>query len=283
MTIQQQTIWPAPAKLNLFLHVTGRRDDGYHELQTIFQFIDLQDQIRIEITDSGEIRRPAGLEGVREEDDLVVHAAKALQKHTGTTSGAIINVDKQIPAGGGLGGGSSDAATILVALNGLWSTKLSENELAEIGLQLGADVPIFIYGKSAWAEGVGEELVPIDPPERTYLVVDPGISVSTADIFQAKELTRNTPKAKIAGFLRGSVADGGRNDCEPVVTARYPEVGEALKWLSKFGDARMTGTGSCLFVALNDHAEAERIRGQLPEKWSGFVVRGINRSPLSTV
>ncbi|MBC8520186.1 MAG: 4-(cytidine 5'-diphospho)-2-C-methyl-D-erythritol kinase [Gammaproteobacteria bacterium] len=282
METQQQTVWPAPAKLNLFLHVTGRRSDGYHELQTVFQFVDLQDQISIEVTDSGEIERPTGLEGVSAEDDLVVQAAKALQKQTDTSFGAIINVDKQIPAGGGLGGGSSDAATILVALNKLWSTGLSQAELSAIGLQLGADVPIFIYGKSAWAEGVGEELVTVEPPEYTYLLLDPGVSVSTADIFQAKELTRNTPKAKIAGFLRGSLANSGRNDCEPVVIARYPEIAEALKWLSQFGDARMTGTGGCLFVALSDHAEAERIRGQLPEKWSGFVVRGMNRSPLVT-
>lgn len=283
MATQQQTIWPAPAKLNLFLHVTGRRGDGYHELQTIFQFIDLQDRILIELTESGKIERPTGLDGVQEEDDLVVQAAKVLQKHTGTGLGAIINVDKQIPAGGGLGGGSSDAATILVALNKLWSTGLSQDELSGIGLQLGADVPIFIHGKSAWAEGVGEELVTVDPPEHDYLLVDPGVSVSTADIFQAKELTRNTPKAKIAGFLRGSLANSGRNDCEPVVIARYPEIAEALEWLSRFGDARMTGTGGCLFIALSNRAEAERIREQLPEKWSGFVVKGMNRSPLTTV
>ncbi len=270
------SLWLAPAKLNLFLHVTGHRDDGYHELQTIFQFIDLMDRIEIEVTEDGRIERPLGLAHVPEQDDLVVRAAKALQKQTGTRLGARIRVEKRIPEGGGLGGGSSDAATTLAALNQLWSTGLSRQQLAEIGLELGADVPVFIHGRAAWAEGVGERLEPVDPPEENYLLVAPGISVSTADIFQAKELTRNTPKAKIAGFL----PDGGRNDCEPVVVARHPEIGEALQWLSKFGDARMTGTGSCLFVALESRERAEEIKLQLPEKWKGFVVKGINRSPL---
>ncbi len=272
-----RSTWPAPAKLNLFLHVTDRREDGFHELQTIFQFIDLQDRIEIEVNGGGVIERPTGLEGILPDDDLVVRAAKMLQNHTDTKLGATIHVDKIIPVGGGLGGGSSDAATTLVALNSLWETGLSRQELADVGLALGADVPVFIYGRAAWAEGVGEILESVDPPEQCYLVVAPGVSVSTAEIFQAKELTRNTPKAKIAGFL----PIGGRNDCEPVVVARYPEVGEALQWLSRFGDARMTGTGSCLFVALDNCAEAEQIRDQLPERWSGFVVKGMNKSPLT--
>ncbi len=270
------TAWMAPAKLNLFLHVTGRRGDGYHELQTLFQFIDLMDQIEIEVTEGGAIERPVGLPHLSEQDDLVVKAATALQKHTGTQLGARIRVDKRIPEGGGLGGGSSDAATTLVALNQLWSTGLSRQQLAEIGLKLGADVPVFIHGRAAWAEGVGEKLEYVDPPEENYLLVAPGVSVSTAEIFQARELTRNTPKAKIAGFL----PDGGRNDCEPVVVARHPEIGEALRWLSQYGGARMTGTGSCLFVALESRERAEEILLQLPEKWIGFVVKGMNRSPL---
>ncbi len=269
-------IWPAPAKLNLFLHITGRRENGYHELQTIFQFIDLQDRLQFVVRGDGEITRSQGMVEVPPEQDLVVKAARLLQQQSGTVLGADISVEKVIPAGGGLGGGSSDAATTLVALNLLWKTGLDLEQLAALGVQLGADVPIFVRGVAAWAEGIGEELTPVDPPQPWYLVVAPEVAVSTAEIFQSKELTRNTPKAKI----RGSLPDGGRNDCEPVVVERHPEVGEVLQWLSRFGEARMTGTGSCIFAAFDCVEKAELAKAQLPEKWKGFVVKGINRSPL---
>ncbi len=268
--------WPAPAKLNLFLHITGRREDGYHELQTLFQFIDLIDWLSFTPNGAGEISRSQGMVGVAAEDDLVVRAARLLQRVTATSAGVDIAVEKQIPAGGGLGGGSSDAATTLVALNQIWGCGLSLRELAELGVALGADVPVFVRGTAAWAEGVGEQITEVSPPEPWYLVVAPEVAVSTAEIFRSKELTRNTPKAKI----RGSLPDGGRNDCESVVVKRYPEVGTALRWLSRFGDARMTGTGSCLFVALQSRAEAAAVWQQLPTQWQGFVVRGMNRSPL---
>lgn len=268
--------WPAPAKLNLFLHITGRREDGYHELQTIFQFIDLMDQLSFTLNEHGAITRSRGMEGVAEEEDLVVRAARLLQQKTDAHQGVDIAVEKSIPAGGGLGGGSSDAATTLVALNHLWKCGLSRQALAQLGVQLGADVPIFVHGTAAWAEGVGELITPVEPPEPCYLVVAPEVAVSTAEIFQSKELTRNTPKAKI----RGSLPDGGRNDCEPVVVKRYPEVGEALQWLSEFGDARMSGTGSCLFVAMESRGAAEAVQQQLPAQWRGFIVKGMNQSPL---
>ena len=276
VTYPEKTAWPAPAKLNLFLHITGQRADGYHELETLFQFIDLQDEIEIEVVEGGAIERPEGPEGVSEEDDLVVRAAHALQRETKSQLGATLWVNKKVPVGGGVGGGSSDAATTLVALNYLWGSGLEMRQLASIGLHLGADVPIFIAGHAAWAEGVGERLLRVAPPEPYYLLLEPGIHVSTAEIFQSNELTRNTPKAKI----RGSLPAWGRNDCESVVSARYPEVAEALRWLSQYGDARMTGTGSCLFLALENRARAEQIRSQLPDQWRGYVVKGMNESPL---
>ena len=268
--------WPAPAKLNLFLHITGRRENGYHELQTIFQFIDLMDWLTFTINDSGDITRSQGMADVPPEQDLVVRAARLLQKQCDCAQGVDIAVEKVIPAGGGVGGGSSDAATTLVALNQLWDCRLGRKALAELGVQLGADVPIFVHGTAAWAEGVGELITPVEPEEPWYLLVAPEVAVSTAEIFQSKELTRNTPKAKI----RGSLPDGGRNDCEPVVVKRYPEVGTALQWLSRYGEARMTGTGSCLFVAMESREAAEAAQQQLPQQWKGFVVKGMNRSPL---
>ena len=272
----ERSRWPAPAKINLFLHITGRRDDGYHELETLFQFIDLQDEIEIEITQDGKIDRPHGLAGVSAEEDLVVRAARALQQASATPCGASLWVHKRIPAGGGVGGGSSDAATTLVALNQLWGCGFSQQQLAEIGVQLGADVPIFIDGHASWAEGIGENLIHVTPPEHLYLLLAPGVHVSTAEIFQSKELTRNTPKAKI----RGSLPDEGRNDCESVVSANYPEVAESLLWLSKYGGARMTGPGSGLFLALEDVEQAKQIKERIPEKWKSFVVQGLNQSPL---
>jgi 4-diphosphocytidyl-2-C-methyl-D-erythritol kinase len=283
-----ETRWPAPAKLNLFLHVTGRRTDGYHELQTVFQLIDLCDTVAIRVTGDGRIERPAGPAGVDPEADLTVRAAKALQAATGCHAGASLRISKRIPLGGGLGGGSSDAATALVALNQLWRCGMSLEELAALGLPLGADVPVFVRGSSAWAEGVGERLVPLELPERWYVVLHPGVSVPTRDVFQSPELTRNSPVITIRAFCEAGSAPvsasvggfGTRNDCEPVVRARYPEVADALSWLGNFAPARLTGTGSCIFAAFGSAPEAERVAARVPDRWRAFVAPGLNVSPL---
>ena len=271
-----ETLWPAPAKLNLFLHVTGRRPDGYHDLQTLFQLIDLSDTIGIRLLEDGRIERVAGPEGVPAEADLAVRAALALKQASGARLGASLRIAKRVPMGGGLGGGSSDAATVLVALNELWQCGLDREALARIGLTLGSDVPVFVRGASAWAEGRGERLVPVELPERWYVVVHPGVSVPTAGIFQAPELTRNSPVITIRAFFES----GGRNDCEPVVRARYPQVAEALDWLARFAPARLTGTGSCIFAACTRAADAERIAARVPDRWRSFVARGLNVSPV---
>lgn len=268
--------WPAPAKLNLCLHIVGRRADGYHLLQTAFQFIDLVDELRFLRRPAGVIDRLGGLQDVPAEKDLVVRAARLLASHARTNAGVAIEVVKNIPAQAGLGGGSSDAATTLVALNRLWRTGLSVDELAQLGLQLGADVPVFVRGHAAWAEGVGEVLTPIDPPENSYLVLKPQAAVSTAEIFQAAELTRNSPVTTIRAFLAG----GGRNDCTSTVRGRYPEVAEALDWLGEFGSARLTGTGACVFAAISSPSILRAALERLPARWSGYVVRGLNESPL---
>lgn len=269
--------WPAPAKLNLFLHVTGRRADGYHELQSAFQFLDFGDSLWFELTSGTEIKLEGGLPDVPPAQDLIVRAARILADVAGSRMGVRIRVEKRLPAGGGLGGGSSDAATTLVALNTLWGLDLGTGELAELGLQLGADVPVFVRGKAAWAEGVGEELTPLSGlDEPWYLVVYPSVSVSTAEIFSDPELTRNAPPLKIPAFLSGA----GINALEPVVVRRYPEVGRALNWLSKHQPARMTGSGACVFARCTDRQQAEDILQQLPSPWTGFVARGCNRSPL---
>ena len=275
-----ETQWPAPAKLNLFLHVTGRRPDGYHELQTLFQLIDLRDTVAITVLEDGRIERPAGPAGVDPDSDLTVRAARALQTATGTRSGTSLRISKRIPMGGGLGGGSSDAATVLVALNHLWGCGLSIDELARLGLPLGADVPVFIRGSSAWAEGVGERLEPVELPERWYVVVHPGVSVPTRDVFQSPELTRNSPIITIRAALGPGAAEATRNDCEPVVRARFPEVADALSWLGNFAPARLTGTGSCIFAAFASATEAERVAARVPDRWRAFVARGLNVSPL---
>ena len=269
--------WPAPAKLNLMLHIVGRRADGYHELQTVFRLIDLCDRIEIAIRDDGVISRPRGPSGVAEADDLTVRAARALQTATGTGLGAEIAIKKSIPMGGGLGGGSSDAATTLVALNQMWQTGLSLAEIAAIGGTLGADIPVFVAGRSAWAEGVGERLTPLTLPAGVwYLVIFPGVSVPTAAVFQAAELTRNSPPTTMRGFLE----TGGRNDCEPVVRARFPAVGEALDWLGQHATARLTGTGSCVFAEFARAADAERLAARVPDSWRAYVARGLDSSPL---
>lgn len=270
-------VFSAPAKLNLMLHIVGRRADGYHELQTMYQLIDLRDRIEIEVRDDGRVIRPAGAPGVPESEDLVVRAARALQRAAGTGLGADLSVRKVIPMGGGLGGGSSDAATTLLALNRLWKIGFDSQQLAALGAKLGADVPIFVHGHSAWAEGVGDRLTPVEiPGECWYLVIYPGIHVPTADVFQVPELTRNSPATTMRGFLEM----GGRNDCEAVVRARFPAVAEALDWLARHAPARLTGTGSCVFAKFARAADAERVAARVPDSWRGYVARGLARSPV---
>jgi len=270
--------WPAPAKLNLFLHILGRRPDGYHELQTAFQFIDLCDEISFETRDHGRIVRVEGPAEVPEWDDLTVRAAQRLQKEQRTARplGVGIHVRKRIPIGSGLGGGSSDAATTLIALNALWGLGLSIDRLAALGLELGADVPVFVRGRAGWAEGVGDEITPLDLPELTYVVICPGCAVSTREIFQAPELTRNSAPITIRAFLESD----GRNDCEPVVRARYPQVGAALEWLGQYAPTRLTGTGACVFAAMGNLDRAQKLLNAVPSSWQGYLVQGHNRSPL---
>lgn len=268
--------WPAPAKLNLFLHVMGRRADGYHDIQTAYQLIDRCDSLVIEPRADGAIRRPEGPVEVPESADLCVHAALRLQSEAGTRQGADIRLQKRIPLQAGLGGGSSDAATTLVALNEIWGLRWELPRLAALGRELGADVPLFVLGRSAWGEGVGERLEPLPLPERHYAVIFPGVGVPTAAVFQAPELTRKTAKTTIRGFLQA----GGQNDCEPVVTGRYPEVARALAWLRSRGDAHLTGTGSCVFAGFADRGAAAASLSDLPAPWSGFVARGLDHSPL---
>ena len=266
--------WPAPAKLNLFLHVTGRRADGFHNLQTLFQLLDWGDDIGIQASGDGRIERVSGPTAIAAGDDLVVRAAQALQRATGTGWGARLRVRKRIPLGGGLGGGSSDAATVLRVLNHLWGTALSVSDLALIGLTVGSDVPLFVHGSSAWAEGRGEKLIPMRIPPAWYLIVHPRVAVATGSIFQAPELTRNSPLITIRALSPAQM----RNDCEPVVRARFPEVAAALDWLGP--DARLSGTGSCVFAAFDSAAHAERVAARVPDEWTSFVARGVNRSPL---
>ncbi|GAA6132817.1 4-(cytidine 5'-diphospho)-2-C-methyl-D-erythritol kinase [Halopseudomonas sabulinigri] len=267
---------PAPAKLNLFLHITGRRADGYHTLQTLFQFVDHGDTLHFSTRSDGQINLHSELAGVAAEDNLIVRAARLLQQAAGTQLGADIQLDKRLPMGGGLGGGSSDAATTLVGLNHLWQTGLNEDQLAEIGITLGADVPVFVRGKAAWAEGVGEQLTPVELDEPWYLVVIPTCSVSTAEIFSDQRLTRDTPPITLAAFRE----HGGRNDCLPVVAARYSEIRNTLILLNNYCEAKMTGTGSCLFGAFPNEREADKVRARLPATLRSFVAKGCNVSPL---
>ncbi len=276
----EQQPWPAPAKLNRFLHITGRRDDGMHELQTVFQFVDACDQLYFTPRDDAEIRHLNPLAGVAPEADLCVRAARRLQAETDCRRGVDIRIDKILPLGGGLGGGSSDCATTLVALNRLWAQDLSLHQLAAIGLELGADVPVFVHGRAAWAEGVGEQLQPIDIDEPWFLVIRPDCEVATGQVFAAADLTRNTPPTTIRDFLR--VPEHSRNDCEAVVRTLFAPVAEALDWLQQFAPARLTGTGACLFAPFPDRAAAAAVAAQLPDRWQGFVCRGLNESPLHT-
>jgi 4-diphosphocytidyl-2-C-methyl-D-erythritol kinase len=271
--------WPAPAKLNLMLHVTGRRPDGYHMLQTVFQFIDYCDWLDFRLTDDGVVRRVTDVPGVAADDDLTVRAARALQRVGGVRRGADIYINKRVPMAAGLGGGSSDAATTLAALNQLWGAGLDTAELARLGLALGADVPIFIHGHAAWAEGVGEAVTAVDLPEPWYVVLTPECPVSTRGVFTAPELTRNCPPITISDFLAGQ----GTNVCEAVVRGRYAPVVEALDDLSEYAPARLSGTGGSVFAAFTQEQEANAVLARLCPPWRGTVARGLNRSPLLDV
>lgn len=280
--IESSATWPAPAKLNLMLHITGRRADGYHELQTVFQFVDLCDELQFEITSDGQVSRSMGPASIRAEDDLVVRSAVALQQITATQLGTQISINKHIPVGAGLGGGSSDAATTLHALNRLWKLNLNIDQLAEIGLGLGADVPVFVRGFAAFAEGIGERLQAVSPAESWYLLITPDVHVSTAEIFSDPDLTRDCPAIKICG-LSTTAWD---NVCVPVVTRRYPEVDKALKLLGDFAEAKMSGTGATVFAQFDNRLDAERVLAQLrvnadwAENWKVYICRGRNQSPL---
>ncbi len=267
----------SPAKLNLFLHITGRRPDGYHTLQTAFQLLHWGDNMTFTANSSGDITLAIADLGIPNEHNLIIRAARLLQAACPRCSlGADITVDKHIPAGGGLGGGSSNAATTLLALNHLWERQLSSRALQDMGAQLGADVPVFVAGHSAWAEGIGEILSPLDLPDTWYLIIKPDCDVSTAKIFSQDQLTRGTSPIKLAAFFRGD----SRNDCQAIVRTLYAEVDNSLKWLDKFGEAKLTGTGACVFASFEAKEEAEAVKRQLPKKWVGFVARGINESPV---
>jgi len=271
------TPWPAPAKINLFLHVTGRRPDGYHLLQTLFQFVDYGDTLHITVRADGDIRRLSEMTGVAPEQDLVVRAARKLKQLTGCGLGADIAVEKRLPMGGGLGGGSSDAATVLVALNHLWGTAVPLDELARLGLGLGADVPVFVRGEAAWAEGVGEILTPCAVEEGPVLVITPDCNVETRVVFSDLELTRDTPPITMPAF---SLA-GTRNDCEAVTRRLYPEVGRVLDWLSPRACTRMSGTGASVYALFDDDGAADAVARQVPPEWRHFRARRVNRSPLA--
>ncbi|HIC8603305.1 4-(cytidine 5'-diphospho)-2-C-methyl-D-erythritol kinase [Citrobacter freundii] len=276
------THWPSPAKLNLFLYITGQRTDGYHSLQTLFQFLDYGDTIDIALRGDGEIRLLTPVEGVAHEDNLIVRAARLLMKVASESnrlpngSGADISIDKRLPMGGGLGGGSSNAATVLVALNHLWQCGLSIDELAALGLTLGADVPVFVRGHAAFAEGVGEILTPVEPEEKWYLVAHPGVSIPTPVIFNDPDLPRNTPKRSIKTLLKCEFG----NDCEVIARKRFRKVDAALSWLLEYAPSRLTGTGACVFAEFDTESRARQVLEQAPEWLKGFVAKGVNLSPL---
>ena len=277
-TIRQAPIrWPAPAKLNLFLHVNGRRPDGYHELQTLFIFLDYGDWLEFEpLPGTSLLTLSPTIPGVPDEQNLIIRAARLLQGRLPSPMGAHIRLEKVLPMGGGIGGGSSDAATTLVALNHLWQAGLSEDELAELGVQLGADVPVFVRGRAAFAEGVGEKLQPVEVPSAWYLVLKPDCHVATAAVFQDPELPRNTPRMTLHNLLEGV----WKNDCELLVKKRHPEVANALGWLLEYAPSRMTGTGACVFARFEDEMAARKVLARVPEGWDGFVAKGENISPL---
>ena len=272
--------FPSPAKLNLFLHVVGRRADGYHELETVFQFLALADNLSIKPTLNSNITLLTPIDGVNDDDNLIVKAAKLLKIKSQTTLGAEIKIDKILPMGGGLGGGSSNAATVLLALNFLWQTNFTFTQLAELGLQLGADVPIFIHGFAAFAQGVGEKLTAVHPDESIYLVSKPNCSISTQEVFTAKALPRNTQKLDIKAIDDSTYITGYHNDCQTLVINHYPEVAKLLAWLVEYAPSRMTGTGACIFSRFDSEAEAKRVQKLLPNSITSFVTKGMNTSPL---
>jgi len=276
---------PSPAKLNLFLHITGRRSDGYHELQTAFQLLDFGDSVELNTRSDNKIVLLESLEGVPDEDNIVIRAAKLLQKQQSdknTVLGADIKINKQIPMGGGLGGGSSNAASTLLGLNYLWKMGLSNDQLAEIGLSLGADVPVFIYGQNSFGEGIGERLQPLVLPKYWFTVIKPPVSVPTAEIFLHSQLTRDTVTIRIAAVFEHlqtpDLAKELRNDCENIVRSEYPEISEALDWLNGLGTARLTGTGACIFARFASLAEAEAVLAEMPASYTGFIAQGTDRS-----
>ena len=268
--------WPSPAKLNLFLHILGRYDNGYHQLQSLFQMLDHGDRLAFTIERNSTIKMSTPLSGVADDDNLIIKAARLLAEKTRCTLGATITLDKCLPMGGGIGGGSSNAATTLVALNHLWNTGLSEDELAALGLSLGADVPIFVRGLTAFAGGVGEDITPAPQPEMYYLVANPNVHVSTAEVFTAPELPRNTPAIQWQDYK----FEKTHNDCQQLVANRYPEVAKLLQWLVHYAPSRMTGTGACVFATFSDRAVAEQVQAEMPDNWQSFVAKGVNRSPL---
>ncbi|WP_459175640.1 4-(cytidine 5'-diphospho)-2-C-methyl-D-erythritol kinase [Ewingella americana] len=269
-------LWPSPAKLNLFLYITGQRPDGYHELQTLFQFVSYGDSLGFTPRSDGQIVLTTPVAGVANEDNLVVRAARLLQRHTQSTLGADIALTKRLPMGGGLGGGSSNAATVLIALNTLWNCGLTDEQLAALGVTLGADVPVFVMGHAAFAEGIGEILHPVTPAEKWYLVAHPGIHIPTPAIFGDPELIRNTPKRPINVLL----STAWTNDCQPIARKRFCEVEQLVSWLLEYAPSRMTGTGACVFAEFNSEHEAREVLRQIPAWVSGFVAKGVNVSPL---
>ncbi|UYG08790.1 4-(cytidine 5'-diphospho)-2-C-methyl-D-erythritol kinase [Halomonas sp. M4R1S46] len=276
---ESRLVLPAPAKLNRLLHITGRRADGYHELQTLFQFLDHGDTLTLGRRDDDTLRLRPALAGVAADDNLILRAARLLREATGTRQGADLHLDKRLPLGGGLGGGSSDAATTLLGLDRLWGLGLSLDALAELGLTLGADVPVFVRGHAAWAEGVGERLTPVTLDTPWFVVVHPGVTVSTPAVFQAPELTRDTPPITMARALQGGAASW-RNDCEPTVRTLYPEVARVLDWLRDRAPSMLTGTGACVFASLDREVDADALLAEMPAGWHAFEARGLNRSPL---
>ena len=280
---------PAPAKLNLFLHVIGRRADGYHLLQSVFQLIDRGDTLHVDLRDDGRIHRTNDVPGVPEESDLIVRALHRLadaylKRHGHAAPGIDVAVEKILPMGGGLGGGSSDAATALMAANHLWQAGFTDAELMEIGLPLGADIPFFIYGQTAFVEGVGEAMQPVEGPECWYVVIEPGVSVPTPAIFTAEDLTRDTKPVRIADFPEAhKLSEFGKNDLQGVASRLFPPVGEAVEWLGQFGAARMTGSGACVFCAVTGEAQADRVVGQVPHTWRAWKARSLTRHPLKSL
>ena len=276
--------FPSPAKINLFLHIVGQRDDGYHNLETLFQFIDHSDTLTLTATEKPTIDLLTPIEGVNNEDNLIVKAARLLKKKTNSPLGVQISINKILPMGGGLGGGSSNAATVLVALNTLWQCQLSTSDLATLGLSLGADVPIFIHGFSAFAQGVGEKLTVMDPEEPWYLITKPECSISTQQVFTAADLPRKTKRLSPSALdTRDFISNEFHNDCQTLVIKQYPEVAKLLAWLVEYAPSRMTGTGACVFSRFSSQQEARSLQAKLPKGVSSFVAQGLNKSPLCSV